>query len=201
MSIRFSGSIAFGSLHDPLKHLSKRIHRALAHAEKMVWADDKGRIFAIGPGDQNANWPSFEAIGIFDERTPTHAIECALRLALRKRACNWITDWRDNPPSFNDYRMMPPTALGKRPKRVVRESPARAQAGVFAAEAATATVSLEKIHTSTTVISMPQPRMNVFNAFHAALTSPSKDRPKVEKLREQPASDRDSQQLQMKGLA
>ncbi len=131
-----------GSLYDPLKHLSRRIHRALAHAEKTLWADEKGRLFVIGSGDQFAYLPSFEAIGIFDDRTPAQSIESALRLALRKRASNWITDWKEDPPNFNDYRIMPPTVPGKRPQRVLRKSVAKVQADVVAAD----TISAEKTH-------------------------------------------------------
>jgi hypothetical protein len=86
------GFTPLGRLHDPLISLSARIQRALTTHRMTVWCDDRGSVFANHAFLVRSMTPSL-VVGTYDQRTPQCIIERDLRVALRRRASQWIVDW------------------------------------------------------------------------------------------------------------
>lgn len=81
-----------GRLHEPLLALAARVHRAMGTHPRSIWTDAMGGVFL----DHVARLPSApprSLIGTYDKATPVLEIQVGLRLALRARAQQWITDW------------------------------------------------------------------------------------------------------------
>ncbi len=96
MNKQFSEGAPLGRLYDALQPLSKKVHRALDSKTKTVWTDDRGYVFATR-ADLLQEISPHATIGIYGQRTKLSVIEGGLRIALRKRARTWITDWNRKP--------------------------------------------------------------------------------------------------------
>ena len=81
-----------GRLYDPLHGLAARIHRVVGTRHKTVSIDHLGGVF-VDNGGCLALSSKRSIVGTYDMHTPLFVIEDDLRLALRERASQWITDW------------------------------------------------------------------------------------------------------------
>lgn len=81
-----------GRLHEPLHELAARLHRAMGTRPRSMWADASGGVF-LDDLLALASMPPRALVGTYDKDTPVLTIEVNLRLALRERAKQWITDW------------------------------------------------------------------------------------------------------------
>jgi hypothetical protein len=104
-----------GRLYDPLQQLAGRVHRALTKRRKTAWTDDRGSVF-VNDADLLQSQSPRSIVGTYDIQTPLVVIEADLRLALRQRARNWITDWNEPAPS-GEHRRKDRKRVG-RPRRV-----------------------------------------------------------------------------------
>ena len=116
---RPSAFMPLGRLHDPLQQLATRVHGALVKRRQVVWIDDRGSVFMHDADLLGAVAPR-SIIGTYDIRTPRLMIEGDLRLALRERACAWITDWNAQPPCAP--RRVRHKILQPRPRRIAARS-------------------------------------------------------------------------------
>ncbi len=81
-----------GRLHEPLPGLAARVRRAIGTKPRSIWADALGGVF-LNNLNRLASTPPRALIGTYDKDTSVLMIELDLRLALRERAKQWITDW------------------------------------------------------------------------------------------------------------
>jgi hypothetical protein len=97
--------------------LSTRIHRSLTTYCKTVWIDDRGSVFVNDAFLLRSMSPR-SVVGTYDNRTRHYIIERDLRIALRKRASQWIVDW-DKPISedVRGCRKRSPSNACLRPRR------------------------------------------------------------------------------------
>ena len=117
MNIPTPGFKPLGRLHDPLVQLSARIHRSLTTHSKTVWIDDRGAVFVNDAFLLRSMSPQ-TVIGTYDNRTRHYIIERDLRVALRKRASQWIVDWdKPIPEAVNGYRKRSAENACLRPRR------------------------------------------------------------------------------------
>jgi hypothetical protein len=112
---KFSPIVApLGRLHDPLRVLAERVRAALRIRRRTVSVDDKGRVF-IEDTEQFEPDPKRSIVGSYDLLTPIASIENDLRLALRERASQWITDW--NAPAQVRQELPMETSLPPKKRR------------------------------------------------------------------------------------
>ena len=117
MNIPTPGFTPLGRLYDPLVQLSARIHRSLTTYCKTVWIDDRGSVFVNDAFLLRSMSPR-SIVGTYDNRTRHYIIERDLRIALRKRAREWIVDWdKPIPEEVNGYRKRSPENACLRPRR------------------------------------------------------------------------------------
>jgi hypothetical protein len=111
------GFAPLGRLYDPLIQLTERIHRALAGGCTTVWTDDRGSVF-VNDAFLLRSMSPLSVVGTYDRRTPPWVIERDLRLALRRRASQWIVDWDvPIPEEVNARRQRPVVKSASRPRR------------------------------------------------------------------------------------
>lgn len=117
MNMPIPGFTPLGRLYDPLVQLSTRIHRSLTTYCKTVWIDDRGSVFVNDAFLLRSMSPQ-SVVGTYDSRTRHYIIERDLRIALRKRASQWIVDW-DKPihEEVNGYRKRTAESACLRPRR------------------------------------------------------------------------------------